>query len=226
MNTIKNEFDEKYAHINLYFDMLDKLINKAAKLQDNTGDIHEVNHDLIKVLKANVFLLLYNLLESTVRKSTEHIHISLSTDTLQYKDFQKEVQKIWIEFKYNNLKDQGSSQILDVFENISTDLINVGYDDYINKRKANDMSGNVDAKSVRELSTKYGFSNNSRVKGGSLVIIKNRRNNLAHGNITFAECGKDYTYSELIKFKKEVYLFLKEFLNNVEKFTSIKSYKK
>lgn len=60
MVTIKTEYSEKVKHINLYIEMLRDILQKNAALEI-AGVSKPFDPDLVKVLKANVFLLLYNL---------------------------------------------------------------------------------------------------------------------------------------------------------------------
>ena len=226
MQNIRREFIDKFKHINLYFEMLEDIIQNNATLNSPTkATVKSFEYDLKQVLKANVVLLLYNSIESTVRQTIEQIHISFNSDGLKYPEIQDEFKKIWIEFKYNNFKDKSSNEIFQIINAFLNDEININYEKYIKKRKSNDLSGNVDALVVRDLASKYGFVQNQRVLGRNLVKIKNQRNSLAHGNETFLEIGKNYDYPDLLKIKKEAYLFLTEFMNMVEMFINNKTYK-
>ena len=54
---------------------------------------------------------------------------------------------------------------------------------------------------ITEFATKIGFSmrvHYSAGNGEKLHQVKTRRNNLAHGNISFSECGRDFTLEELV----------------------------
>ena len=68
------------------------------------------------------------------------------------------------------------------------------------------ISGNVHARTIKDLAEKYGFSftTNPRLtnNGRALEVVKNKRNDLAHGVFSFQAVGKGYTEKELIKMKK------------------------
>ena len=206
--------------------MIKDIEHNGAKIILDSGHTKIFDVDLVNVMKANSFLLLYNLLESTIRKCIEHIHLSIDQDKISYKDSIIEIQKIWVHYKYRNFKDCSVDTIFSVLTQIVDDEISIDYEKYVRTIKSNDLSGNIDAKKVRDLSQKYRFSPNKRVDGTGLVVIKSRRNNLAHGNITFLECGKDYTYNDLNKFKKESVLFLREFLLSINTYTAETQFRK
>jgi hypothetical protein len=221
MKQIEHDFKEKVNHIELYLNFL-KNIENGAFLCSNKNK-QSVDNDLFKVLKANIFLLLYNLLESTVRQTVEFIHIEINNGNFRYSKIKQELKEIWIDYKYKRFKEKKSKDILNILNAIENDVFKVDYFEY-KKASSSDFSGNIDARKVRELSDKYAFTKNRRVKGANLVRVKKLRNDLAHGNITFTECGKDYICKDLIKYKKEVVLFLKEYLNNVESYIKNKEF--
>lgn len=231
MEEIKREFNKRVDEINQYFDFLEKIEYDYVIYKD-TGE--SINARLRPTLRANTLLLLYNLLESTIIQAIDYIHIAISTnDTLFYYDAIDAIKKIWIEYKYDNFKNQNdnSNKILSYLESMPTDII-VIFDNsdsdrmYLNKIKGDSFAGNIDARKVRSFAEKYGFKPNRRVKGENLIKIKQQRNKLAHGELSFRECGNSYTFGELEKFKKETFLFLREFLCNVEKYISNKEYRK
>ena len=224
MNIIRAAFEEEIAHINKYMQLLYDIEN-GAKLSIN-GNTQDINPDLFKVLKANTFLLLYNLLESTVRKSVEHIHLSIKAENVAYKDVIVEIQKIWVEYKYKNFQKIGVDNIFKTWIDMVDDCIQVEYEDYIKNVKNSALSGNVNQVMTNKIAQKYKFEPNSRVIGRKLNLIKDKRNYLAHGNLTFVDCGKDYVFSDLNNLKRETVLFLYEFMKKVEQYTQDKKYKR
>jgi hypothetical protein len=55
-------------------------------------------------------------------------------------------------------------------------------------------------------------------------MIVNKRNDLAHGNKSFAEIGKDITVEELLKIKDEVIAYLEQILNNINDYITTQNY--
>ena len=81
------------------------------------------------------------------------------------------------------------------------------------------FSGNVDAREIRKIAEKYGFSyqtDSAKTKDGqSLVDIKDKRNDLAHGHKSFKEVGQGKTIEDLLKIKEEVIEYLRQILLNI-----------
>lgn len=92
------------------------------------------------------------------------------------------------------------------------------------------FSGNVDAKKIKEIAKKYGFStrtDTARTKSGAkLLTVKTRRNDLAHGIYSFQECGKDYTIQDMVDIRDEVTTYLKQILDNIESYINNKEFLK
>ena len=58
-----------------------------------------------------------------------------------------------------------------------------------------------------------------------LETVKDRRNDLAHGTLSFAECGRDYSIEDLNDIKAETVLFLKGLLQGMKQYYDEKQYK-
>jgi hypothetical protein len=176
---------------------------------------------LIKVLKANLFLLLYNLSESSIRQSLSEIYDTISKEKLKYSEVIDEIKMIWIYEKHRNFKNIGTENIFSVINNLVNDIIDIKFDSEKN------ISGNVDGRKIKEFSEKYGFSNivhKNAYEGKKLHQVKTQRNNLAHGFISFSECGRNYTISDLRVIKHQVIIYLRRILKNVKKYLDNKKY--
>lgn len=226
MNEVVRIFNIRSKEIDIYFKFLLESIEKEAGLYFSNNLSHKVkkiDQELIKIFKANGFLLLYNLVESTIRNSLVEIYVNVNQDRVKYNEIKSEFKKIWIEHKYKNFKDKGSKDILEIINNIDNDIIeNLVFD----HKKV--ISGNIDSRKIEELSILYGFSKHTHYfskSGSCLFKVKNNRNQLAHGLVSFSECGRDYTIQELIQIKKELVSYIRGILKNIKKFIDNKDYK-
>jgi hypothetical protein len=59
---------------------------------------------MTKILKANGFLLLYNLAESSIKKAIEEIYVELNNKTVTYEDIREELKKVVSRFKFLRAK--------------------------------------------------------------------------------------------------------------------------
>ncbi len=78
------------------------------------------------------------------------------------------------------------------------------------------FSGDIDAQKMKTTANKYGFSAKTKTDSSDLLIVKNNRNDLAHGIKSFAEVGKDKSADELIEIKNKVVEYLRQILEKIE----------
>ncbi|WP_247232053.1 MAE_28990/MAE_18760 family HEPN-like nuclease [Telluribacter sp. SYSU D00476] len=224
MNSVLTDFEKRVAEIELFFSHLESIEESGASIYFPHRKRRKiVAHDpeLIKVLKANLFLLLYNLAESSIKQSLTEIYDSISANNLKYNKVIDEIKKIWIIEKYDNFKNKGTDNIFSTINNLAEEIIEIRFD------HTRTISGNIDGRKIREFSIKYGFSNKvhkNANNGNKLHLVKTQRNNLAHGVVSFAECGRNYTISDLRIMKKETVLYLRNILKNIEKYLNTKKF--
>ena len=90
------------------------------------------------------------------------------------------------------------------------------------ERNCINISGNIDAQKIREILRQIG---GTEIKDGRrLEAIKNKRNNLAHGEFSFSEIGKDYTVNDLISYKNDTKDYLSKVLDEIELYIDNQKY--
>lgn len=207
-----------------YFFFLKNLQEGSIQLSMGHGEhtkTKKINDDLAKTLKATGYLLLYNLIEATMRNAIEIIFDQLKNKNISFDEVRDDLKKIIIK----NLKDnQSTDTLLANIQAISVDIISAGF----NKEKL--FSGNIDAKKIKEIAEMYGFSYKTNAKktkdGRDLLTVKTNRNDLAHGFKSFEEVGKNATVDDLLKIQKRVICYLREILHNIESYLSHEAYLK
>ena len=222
-STLFQDFNERAKEVSKYFYFLKNLEQGYIQLSmgnPNNIKTKPIDDDLENTLKATGYLLLYNLVEATMRNAIETIFDELKMQQVSFDDVRKEIKKIII----NHVRDkdiQSTDTLLQGLRNISVDIISVTFDALVKKEnKKRLFSGNVDAQKIRNIAKIYGFSsqtNKSKTQDGSdLLTIKTNRNDLAHGFKTFEEIGNKATADELLKIQKRVICYLREILENIE----------
>jgi predicted phage tail protein len=90
------------------------------------------------------------------------------------------------------------------------------------------FSGNVDAQKIKEIAQHYGFSTDTEARrtknGADLLTVKYNRNQLAHGWESFGNIGREKNAPELLEIQKRVVRYLKEILQNIEKYLNNQEY--
>lgn len=216
--TLFRDFDERSKEVNKYFIFLMDLEKGRLELCAPSSKTRKVDPELLKTLKASSFLLLYNLVEATMKNAIEAIFDELKNSGVSYDQIRPELKKIVIK----NLKSRNPDNILTKISTISLDIINAGFS------KDDLFSGNVDGQKIREIATEYGFSHRTQFShthnGEDLVTVKRNRNDLAHGRVSFIEVGRDRTVIELLKIKNKVVKYLRQILKNIADYLLSKHY--
>lgn len=211
-------FNERKEEIEVYFEFLEDLMIKNAKLAFPDNTRKSLDLALPRILRANGFLLIYNVVESCISLGIEAIYIDIITKGIDYNSISTKIQKEIIGNIKNNVK-------LDSFVEQVNDITI----DIIGQYPKKIFSGNVDARKIKDIAEKYGFSYQTDAKltknGAKLLTVKQKRNDLAHGEISFQDCGKEYTIQQMIEIKTEVIQYLEEILNNIDLFLLQEEYR-
>ena len=87
------------------------------------------------------------------------------------------------------------------------------------------ISGNLNAKKIKEICDKHKIRYRLATSGASLERVKRERNSLAHGDVSFSDCARDLTIGDLENIKDEVILFLTGILDGMKNYYDQKLYK-
>lgn len=212
-------FSDRNKEIEFYFLVMVDINNGNPNI--HTAD----NTRFYKILKSNFLLMLYNLVEACIVSGMMEIYESLRNDGCSYNQVIQEIQKIWLKNKINEIYGPATIQI--AYENRVQQIIQ---DITINSpiilsKKALGISGNLDAKKIKDVCDKHRIRYRLKTQGESLELVKRGRNNLAHGDVSFSDCARELTISDLENIKNEVILFLKDILDGMKNYYEQKSYK-
>jgi hypothetical protein len=222
MNTVFLDFNTRAKEVNDYFIFLESLEKQTTKLAvfdpAGTYKIQSLDPELAKTLKANGFLLLYNLVESTMRNAIEAIFEEFKNKSISFDQLKPKIKIVVLQ----NLKNRSPKKIHLTINQISTDIITATFE------REELFSGNVDARLIKEIAENYGFSYQtdfSKTKNGqNLVVVKSNRNDLAHGIKSFEEVGRDKTIKQLLEIKEEVVEYLTQILENIRDYLDYEEY--
>lgn len=212
MQATIDTFNDRISEISLYYEALKSLYD--TKAEQNNGQKY-YDDDFLKILKSNALLMIYNLVESTIMGGITEIYDDLRQHGVTYRQVRQEIQNIWFVFKFNQVYDKNAhynsyrEKAVEIINSILTDEI------LTLDRKATNISGNLDAEKIRQVCNEHGitYQIDPSCRGGIVLSdVKEKRNNLAHGTISFVECGRDYTIDDLEKTKDQTILFLRGIL--------------
>ena len=206
--------EDEVARYFAFLGAIDSGVHRVVAISDGNPAYNHLDlTEITKTLKANSFLLLYNLVESTVKNAIEAIFDDLQANRIVFDACRKELRRIML----LNLKKRDIDKLLPLVTNLANDLARVTFS------KDELFSGNVDARLIRKTALKYGFLEPSK-RSGNLLTVKDNRNDLSHGNKTFGEVGREYDFTRLDSIRKEVTEYLEELIVNIEQYIKSQGY--
>lgn len=229
MQNVIDDFNERVAEVEQYLKVLERLEKPEVVLFDKSTrrEKRVLQEGSLKVMKATVFLLIYNVVESAIRSAFGYLYGEIATASMTGRDLRLELRKIWIKQQFQRLDDDSAS--IRTFRELTERLVDeVADGKAINlEGRLLPVSGNLDADAIRQICHRHGVivSVHKNAAGGvEMKTVKNQRNALAHGNSSFSDCGKQYTVTDLKRIKTQAVIFVRGILRNVKKFTDKKQY--
>lgn len=222
-DTRKNEIDCMLSYLSQQYSIND--IDSSSTTSKSITDIQ----------KSTIILMLYNLLESTVSLSFQSILDDIQDNNISYERVSTQFKEVWLDLRYSDVYDKSASY--ETYRKRTHDIVDKVIDDKdtaLSFSSANSTwqlpGGNMDLKEITSLCKKFGIrfylSPEVSRNGGILKNIKDKRNQLAHGDFSFEEIGNKITINDLIIWKKEVTSFLGEFTTLINKFIQQQAYRK
>jgi hypothetical protein len=188
---------EILKYIDFVVTMIDKKVSHFAAEQNidkkpkyNIIYDYNIPSEIRKTLLSSAYLLMYNMVEATMKNAVDALRKILN----EREDvFFNDLNDILKKYILNDFKKHYNNNDTDILCNpICKKILN---DKYCDIKEL--FNGNIDDKAIREILCKnfglndYMKGRHKEERGESLRTIKNNRNNLAHGNISFNELGGD-----------------------------------
>lgn len=212
LNSAYFDFLAKVQEVETFFKLIDLLentknleISGLEKINNNPINPFKVERSLIETIQSSGFLLLYNLIESTMTAAIDSIYQTLQRLEVQYHQsntdlfiftLREDLRKEFLKQYSSIFSNEGIKEISTQKTYIFGTLTNKGYN------KKNLFNGNIDCAEINEISfKKFGFK--VRPISGfpfdpeHILTIKTKRNELAHGALTFNEVSNSLAIGEL-----------------------------
>lgn len=234
---IREEFVNRLLEVNTYFEILELLELDKPKLSAHdleTNQTVEIIFDnrRINILRSNAFLLLYNLVESTVFNSVTAIFDAISADKhkpkLDYFDVIDAVKKYWLNNVYKHDERIKKDTVVNSFMDIANRIFDESLSLASNYLK---YGGTLDAETIETTAIDLGVSIaplkngfNKNTHGEAFKQIKRHRNWLAHGDKSFAEIGQDFPYNRLEEWRIYIVEHLEKFIISIKAYIQNEEY--
>ncbi len=176
-----------------------------------------------KCMRSNAVLMLYNIVESTVVECILAIYDAIKDEHIKYVELIDPLRDMWLGNKMDN--NDGRKTRIAKTKRIINDLqSDISFDDKIGR-----FDGNVDLRLIlnvcKEFKIQLGSIPNKEEVAVSLKTIKDARNHLAHGDITYSSYGSSILLSDIIKLKDDTLKFLHYFIQVIDSYIRNKKYK-
>ena len=219
MTPVTQMFNDRVNEVETYLDLLDALDQQIKGGRPHIGD-DQISASQQHILYSAVYLQLYNLVEVTVTRCILAVYDAASnSDRWTPDDLSDRLLEEWVRLKADTdsaLNEDNRRQRAVALCRHLLDGLPVSWPEDAHLR------GNWDDSRIERMSARLGCdlqisaATNAAIKRpirddmGHLALIRDRRNRLAHGNLSFAECGADVTIEDLRRTKDCTVLYLRE----------------
>lgn len=187
------------------------LLNHIKELEEKAGKILESS-----IIKSSLLIMLYNNIEATVYAAFEKIHAT--ANAIEYEDLSISTKKICTNYHFNNPK-----YAFENIEKILSKSLSLPLLEEYGKR-INLFSGNLDEKKINAIAKVYGIPITKPSGTKNMLVVKQKRNKLAHGEESFLASCRGYTSKDLSQIKESCEDFLSRFIINVELYLNKRMY--
>jgi len=228
MQQVINEFERRVKDVEQYLQFLKQVHDPQVELHfSHQGTYSQIDDNLKNILRANAFLIMYNMVEYSIRYGILDIYREIESHKCTYSTVIQEIRDIWHNYHYRNIFkltanwESARKMAARLVENAVNNVI-ISLDE-----EAIPLAGNLDARQIRLICQAHDISYQTHpdAKGGTeLLRVKNQRNFLAHGHISFSECGLKVEVDELEQIKHEIVIFVRDILANMMDYANNKKY--
>ena len=218
MDAIAQSFEDRLQEIESYLDLLEAL-ERQIKIGRPTIGGSVITAQQQKILYSSVFLQLYNLVEATTTWCLDAV-CGAATDNGRWRagDLVENLRREWVRSTARTHIDLNSDHRLDSAFQLCEHLVKA----LPLLELTIETRGNVDDYVIQSITERLGLRltiSKDVLRGikqpirddkGPLVLVKDLRNRLAHGSLSFSECGDGITVPDLRHLKDCTADYLRE----------------
>jgi hypothetical protein len=162
--------------------------------------------------------MIYNLIEACIVNGLGEIYESIKNNSIAYSGLIEEIQVIWSNYEIGKVYLRNSSR--KTYEKCVRNIID---DVTLNRpveltKYAIRYGGNLDAELIKKLCDKHKIRYSVPNDKGYLRRVKKKRNDLAHGDVSFVDCARDLSIQDLHDIKDCVEQFIAKILDGMKNY--------
>jgi MAE_28990/MAE_18760-like HEPN len=226
MGQLRSAFDERLEEIEAYLEFLEGVENQVRAGSPRLGDGGPtITAQQQRILYSSVYLQLYSLVEASITKCLDAVCDAAAKNGWKPGDLSAELRREWVRHSartHITLTDENRlKHALEIVELLVKALP-------VSSIEVEKSGGSWDDKQIESITNRIGLrlriSQNVyqdvkrplRNDKGALTLIATLRNDLAHGSLSFAECGENVLVAELRDLKGKAALYLGEVVDEFE----------
>ncbi|GAA4402818.1 MAE_28990/MAE_18760 family HEPN-like nuclease [Tsukamurella soli] len=227
-------YDERYAEIDAYLVFLQHLEEAArAGVPRFKGTDAYITPTQKKILSSCLYLQLYNLVEATVVKCLEAVVVAVENAERRPEQLSEELRREWVRsIARTHVGDLGPQKRLEAALELCEQIL--GQTPIKDFKIEPGGGGNWDDTSIEKVCARVGcglvvspkvrqaVKMQVRDELGPLKLVRNRRNGLAHGSLSFVDCSDGVTVAELKAVATAVGDYLRDTASSFVKFIELK----
>jgi hypothetical protein len=228
MATLAQSFEDRLQEIDAYLDLLDAIERSVREGTPKVGTT-TITTQQQKILYSSVYIQLYNLVEATVSWCVGAV-ASATADNERWSpaDLSDHLKKEWVRVMARTHQDLNREHRLESAILLCDRLIQalpvMTWE--MDRRGAGSWDDNLIEETAQRLGFQLSISQDVRsdikrkIRDDKppLVLIKDFRNRLAHGSLSFGECGDNHTVDDLREIKKRTVAYLREVVKSFQNY--------
>ncbi|WP_246504902.1 MAE_28990/MAE_18760 family HEPN-like nuclease [Microvirga antarctica] len=226
---LETAFDERLAEVEAYLSFLDELElaaqTGAPKFRDGNNPL---SPQQTQILRAGIFIQLYNLVEATMTRCLDALASASSSGAWKAADLNPHFRREWIKVVAAVNKEMNAdnrlkyavvlSELLVQAKPLEDFKLDKGGGGNWNDTNIENMLERVGLRLRLTPTVRAAAKRKFRDDLGPLALVVKLRNDLAHGNISFAECGENETVVGLREISANTAMYLRSVVRAVERF--------
>lgn len=203
---MENKFESVRNDLKNRFDDIDVMIGILCKEKG-------VNPQLL--IKSSIILMIYNAVEGTFSNLLSDFFDFIVEKEISYSELPKRLQDNILKYHINEINKK-PTKLYNYHDLNEVEWCRISYLEFC--KYFNLFSGNLDAKHIREVSKKLGVDLPNDLSNNSLLMVKNIRNKLAHGEIKFSTASQDLVLDNLKSIRYDVEKYMQDLIQVYEAF--------
>lgn len=229
-------FEERYAEIEAYLIFLQNVEDAAREGTPRLrGTDAPITPEQKKILNSSLYLQLYNLVEATVLRCLEAVVAAVEEAERRPSELSIGLRREWVRSIARTHSDLGPDKrlraALDLCDQLLQQMPVKGF------TIEPGGGGNWDDSSIEKICERVGCGltlspsvvqaakRHVRDDMGALKLVKDRRNGLAHGSLSFVDCSDGVTVAELKGLARAIGDYLKEAVGSFVSFIDVEIFK-